>query len=201
MRRGRRSTPQRAESRQSGAESVTAAPLALRPCVERDLRERRGGMKVDSCSPCAADPASAANQRPLGEQRRFDRQDVVTRHVLRAVDSLEHKHVEDVRILGLLVHSSKLRRETARASNVYFELIDLRRFEIRIDPTDRPRKRSAQGCGAATWPGRGREKPFMNCKMLPKQWMWGNSLCDESRSATTPGGGLQVWGGNAQGGM
>jgi hypothetical protein len=49
----------------------------------------------------------------------------------------------------LLVHSSKLRRETARASNAYFESIDLRRFGFRIDPTDRPRERSAEG-----WAGR-----------------------------------------------
>jgi hypothetical protein len=108
----------------SGAKSVTAALLAFEPCVERYLRERRGSMKVDSCSPGAADPAPAAHQRRFGEQRRLDRQDVVARHVLRAVDPLEHEHVQDVRILGLLIHSSKLRRETARASNAYFESID-----------------------------------------------------------------------------
>jgi hypothetical protein len=51
----------------------------------------------------------------------------------------------------LLVHSSKLRRETARASNAYFESIDLRRFGFRIDPTNRPRKRSAEGCGAGEY--------------------------------------------------
>src|ERR1700728_5452476 len=88
IRRGRRSPPQRAESRQLGAESVTAAPLAFEPCVERYLRERRRSMKVDSCSPGAADPAPAAHQRRFGEQRRLDRQDVVARHVLRAVDPL-----------------------------------------------------------------------------------------------------------------
>jgi hypothetical protein len=62
-----------AESRQSGAESVTAAPLAFEPCVERYLRERRGSIKVDSCSPGAADPAPAAHQRRFGEQRGLDR--------------------------------------------------------------------------------------------------------------------------------
>src|ERR1700722_1830959 len=142
IRRGRRSAPQRAESRQSGAESVTAAPLAFEPCVERDLREPRGSMKVDTCSPDVADPAPSAHQRRFGEQRRLDREGVVTRHVLRAVDPLQHEHVEDVRILGLLVHSSKLRRETARASNAYFESIDLRRFGFRIDSTDRARRSS-----------------------------------------------------------
>jgi hypothetical protein len=76
--------PQRAESRQSGAESITAALLAFEPRIERCLRERRGSMKVDSCSLGAADPAPAAHQRPFGEQRRLDRQDIVTRHVLRA---------------------------------------------------------------------------------------------------------------------
>ena len=65
--------PQKAESRQSGAELVTAAPLAFEPCVERYLRERRGSMKVDLCSPGAADPAPAAHQRRFGEQRRLDR--------------------------------------------------------------------------------------------------------------------------------
>jgi hypothetical protein len=33
------------------------------------------------------------------------------------VDPLQHEHVQDVRMLDLLVHSWKLRRETARASN------------------------------------------------------------------------------------
>src|ERR1700733_2693400 len=55
---------------------------------------------------------------------------LVTRHVLRAVDSLEHKHVEDIRILDLLVHGSKLRREIAGASNASFESIDLRPIRI-----------------------------------------------------------------------
>jgi hypothetical protein len=81
--------------------------------------------------------------------------DVVARHVLRAVDRLQHEHVQNVRILGLLVHSSKLRRETAGASNAYFESIELRRFGFRIDPRDRARKRSADGCGAATCPAVG----------------------------------------------
>ena len=75
-------------------------------------------MKVDSCSPSARHPAPASHQRrSVGEQRRLDRRDVAARHVLRAVDPLQHQHVQDVRILGLLIHSSKLTRETARASN------------------------------------------------------------------------------------
>jgi hypothetical protein len=57
----------------------------------------------------------------------------------------------------LLVHSSKLRRETARASNAYFESIELRRFGFRIDPTDRPRKRPAEGLRRANWPEWARE--------------------------------------------
>jgi hypothetical protein len=181
MRRGR-GAPQRPESGQSDAEPVTAAPLAFEPCIERCLRERRRSMKVDSCSLGAADPAPATHQRRFREQRRLDRQDIVARHVLCAVDPLQHEHVKDVRILSLLVHSWKLRRETGRVSNAYFESIELRRFGFRIDPTDRPRNGSNEGHSGDS-PRRGREQPFMKSKVLSMQWMWVD--CAKLRSTNT----------------
>ena len=63
---------QKANDAPSGAELVTTALLPFEPCVERDLRVRRGSMKVDSGSLGAADPAPAAHQRRFGEQRWFD---------------------------------------------------------------------------------------------------------------------------------
>jgi hypothetical protein len=45
----------------------------------------------------------------------------VAGHILRAVDPLEHEHVQGVRIVGFLDHGWKLTPETARASNAYSE--------------------------------------------------------------------------------
>ena len=140
--------PQKAESRQSGAESVTAAPLAFEPCVAA-LSARAAGKHEGQfvfARRCRSGPSGA----PVIIRRTasLDRQDVVARHVLRAVDPLQHEHVQDVRILGLLVHSWKLRRETARASNAYFKSIELRQFGFRKS-TRRIHRESARPKAAA----------------------------------------------------
>ena len=77
----------------SGSELVSAAPLAIEPFRELDLRDSPRRVQVDPFAPRAANATPAAHKRQILEERRFDRQDVKSRHVLGAVDPFEHEHV------------------------------------------------------------------------------------------------------------
>ncbi len=64
------------------SELVSAAPLAIEPFLELDLRDWLGGVQVDALTPRAPDAAPTPHKRQILEERRFDRQDVKSRHVL-----------------------------------------------------------------------------------------------------------------------
>ena len=88
----------------SGAELVSAAPLAIEPFLELDLRDWPGRVQVDPLTRRAPDAAPPAHKRQILEERRFDRQDVKSRHVLGAVDPFEHENLKKGRVVRLRGH-------------------------------------------------------------------------------------------------
>ncbi len=101
----------------SGAELVSAAPLAIEPFLELDLRDRPGRVQVDPLTRQGPDPTPPTHQRQIIEERRFDREDVESGHVLGAVDPFEHENLKKGRVVGIWGHGPELRRKNRRASN------------------------------------------------------------------------------------
>ena len=99
------------------AELVSAAPLAIEPFRELDLRDWLGRVQVDALTPCAPDATPTPHKRQILEERRFDRQDVKSRHVPRAVDPFEHENLKKGRVVRVRGHGPKLRRKNTVASN------------------------------------------------------------------------------------
>ncbi len=99
------------------SELVSAAPLAIEPFLELDLRDWLGGVQVDALTPRAPDAAPPPHKRQILEERRFDRQDVKSRHVPRAVDPFEHENLKKGRVVRVRCHDPKLRRKNTVASN------------------------------------------------------------------------------------
>src|SRR5208282_5964668 len=98
----------------SGSELVSAAPLAIEPFRELDLRDSPRRVQVDPLTHRAPDATPAPHERQILEERRFDRQDIKSRHVLSAV---EHENLEKGRIVRVRGHGPKLRRKNSLASN------------------------------------------------------------------------------------
>src|SRR5208282_511108 len=101
----------------SGPEPVSSTPLAIEPFLKLDLRDPPGRVQVDPLTPRAPDATPAAHKRQILEERRFDRQDVKSSHVLSAVDPFEHENLEKGRIVRVRGHGPKLRRKNSLASN------------------------------------------------------------------------------------
>src|SRR5271165_2856375 len=97
-------------SLRSRAEQVSAAPLAIEPFLELDLRDRPGRVQVDPLASRAPDPTPPSHKRQILEERRFDRQDVKSRHVPGAVDPFEHENLKKGRVVRVRGHGPKLRR-------------------------------------------------------------------------------------------
>jgi hypothetical protein len=96
---------------------VSAAPFAIEPFLEFDLSDWPGRVQVDPFAPNAPDPTPTPDKRQILEERRFDRQDVKSRHVLRAVEAFEHENLKKDLIVRVDVHGPKLRRKNSIASN------------------------------------------------------------------------------------
>ena len=75
-----------------------------------------------------------------GGQRRLEGQDLVARHVLRAVEPLDHEHAQGVWIVGCMGHGAKLRREAPGRVQRTSESIERRRFGFRTDATEKTAK-------------------------------------------------------------
>ena len=67
-------------------------------------------MQVDPLAPRAPDAAPAAHKRHILEERRFDRQDIKSGHVLGAVDTFEHENLKKGRIVLLLAYGRLVRQ-------------------------------------------------------------------------------------------
>jgi hypothetical protein len=91
----------------SGPELVSAAPLAIEPFRELDLRDPPGRVQVDPLTPRAPDATPPAHKRQILEECRFDRQDVKSGHVLGAVDALEDENLEKGRIVRVRGHGHR----------------------------------------------------------------------------------------------
>ena len=100
-----------------GPELVSAAPLAIEPFLELDLRDPSGRVQVDPFAPRAPDAAPAAHKRQILKERRLDRQDVKPGHALCAVDPFEHENLKKGRIVSIPRHGPQLRRKNTVASN------------------------------------------------------------------------------------
>ena len=98
-------------------EVVSATPLTIEPFLELDLRDRQGRVQVDPLTPHAPDPTPTPHKRQILEERRFDRQDVKSGHVPRAVDPFEHENLKKGRVVRVRGHGPKLRRKNTVASN------------------------------------------------------------------------------------
>jgi len=98
-------------------ELVSSAHLAIEPFFELDLRDRPGRVQLDSLAPSASDATPPAHKRQVLEERRFDRQDVKSRHVLGAVDPFEHENLKKGGIIRVRGHEANLRRNNTLASN------------------------------------------------------------------------------------
>src|SRR5208283_4781223 len=107
----------------SGPELVSAAPLAIEPFLELDLRDPLGRVQVDPFAPRAPYATPPAHKRQILEERWFDRQDVKSGHVLGAVDPLEHENLKKGRIVLVRGHGPKLIRKNSLASNERSESI------------------------------------------------------------------------------
>ena len=114
-------------------EMVSAALLLIEPFLELDLRDWPRRVQVDPLAPHAPDPAPTPHKRQIVEERRFDRQDVKSRHVPGAVDPLKHENLKKGRVLCVRVHGPKLRPKNSVASNECSESIGPIRFRLRID--------------------------------------------------------------------
>ncbi len=101
----------------SGAELVSAAPLAIEPFLELDLRDRPGRVQVDPPTPQGPDATPPTHKRQIIEERRFDRQHVKSRHVLGAVDPFEHENLKKGYVVHVRVHEPELRRKSSFTSN------------------------------------------------------------------------------------
>src|SRR5271166_3303540 len=101
----------------SGAELVSAAPIALEPFLELDLRDRPGRVAVDPLRPRARYAAPPAHKRQILEERWFDREDVESGHVPGAVDPFEHEYLKEGRVVDVRGHGPNLRRKSTLASN------------------------------------------------------------------------------------
>ena len=99
------------------SELVSAAPLPIEPFLELDLRDRPGRVQVDALTPRAPDAAPPPHKRQILEERRFDRQDVKSGHVPRAVDPFEHENLKKGRVVRVRGHGPNLRRKNSLASN------------------------------------------------------------------------------------
>ena len=77
----------------------------------------RDGCRSIRSRPSAPDAAPPAHKRQIVEERRFDRQDIKSRHVLGAVDPFEHENLKKGRIVRVRCHGTKLRRKNTVASN------------------------------------------------------------------------------------
>ena len=109
--------PPKAGRLRSGAELVSAAPLAIEPFLELDLRDQPGRVQVDPLTPQGPDATPPAHNRRILEERRFDRQDVKSGHVPGAVDPFEHENLKKGRVVCVRGHGPKLRRKNSVASN------------------------------------------------------------------------------------
>ena len=78
---------------------------------------RRDGCRSIRSTPRAPDATPAAHERQILEERRFDRQDIKSSHVLGAVDPFEHENLKKGRIVRVRGHGPKLRRKNSLASN------------------------------------------------------------------------------------
>ena len=101
----------------SAQELVSAAPLAIEPFLELDLRHPSGRVQVDPFAPRAPDAAPAAHKRQILKERRLDRQDVKPGHALCAVDAFEHENLKMGRIVSVRGHGPQLRRKNSDVSN------------------------------------------------------------------------------------
>src|SRR5208282_3485737 len=101
----------------SGPELVSAAPLAIEPFLELDLSDRPIRVQIDPLTPHTPDATPPSHKRQILEERRFDRQDVKSGHILGAVDPFEHENLKKRRIVRVRGHGPKLRRKNCLASN------------------------------------------------------------------------------------
>ena len=101
----------------SGPELISAAPLAIEPFREFDLRDPAGRVQVDPLTPRAPDATPAAHKRQILKERRFDRQDVKSGHVFGAVDPFEHENLKKGRIVSVRRHGPQLRGKNSVLSN------------------------------------------------------------------------------------
>ena len=98
----------------SGAELVSAAPLAIEPFLELDLRDRPGRVQVDPLTPQGPDVLNflPMHKRQIIEERRFDRQHAKSGHVPGAVDPFEHEELKKGRVVRVRGHGPNLRGVT-----------------------------------------------------------------------------------------
>jgi len=101
----------------SGAELVSAAPLAIEPFLELDLRDRPGRVQVDPLTPQGPDATPPTHKRQIIEERRFDRHHVKSGHVPGVVDPFEHENLKKGRVVRVRGHGPNLRRKNSLASN------------------------------------------------------------------------------------
>ena len=101
----------------SGPELVSAAPLAIEPLLELDLRHPSGWVQVDPFASRAADATPAAHKRQILKERRFDRQDVKPGHVPGAIDPFKHENLKKGRIVRVRGHGPQLRPKNPVVSN------------------------------------------------------------------------------------
>src|SRR5208283_136264 len=101
----------------SDPEFVSASPLAIEPFLELDLSDRPGRVQVGARTPRGPDATPPPHKRQILEERRFDRQDVKSGHVLGAVDPLENENLKKGRVVRVQGHGSELRRKNSVTSN------------------------------------------------------------------------------------
>ena len=100
-----------------GPELASAAPLAIEPFLELDLRDPSRRVQVDPFAPRAPDATPAAHKRQILKERRLDRQDVKPGHVPGAIDPFEHENLKKGRIVRVWGHRPQLRRKNPVVSN------------------------------------------------------------------------------------
>lgn len=102
----------------ASALAIPPAELALHPSIEGSPRIVDVGMEIDPAPASAAYPSPFTRQGSFAEQRRFDRERVIPRHVPLLVDPFEDKDWESIRTLGM--RASHRRTVVFGMANVQF---------------------------------------------------------------------------------